>query len=267
MPTRRNLLTLAMAAVAAAFTFAPAGPAQAQSRPLTVFAAASLSTALDAVAANWKAKSGKPVALSYAASSAVARQIEQGAPADLVLTADLDWMDWLAQRSLIRPDSRVTLLGNSLVLVAPADRAATLDIAPGFPLAQALGDGRLAMADVTSVPAGRYGRAALESLGVWASVANRVAQAENVRAALLFVARGETPLGIVYRTDARPEPRVRIVGTFPATSHPPIVYPAAITASSAHPDAAAFAAFLRGPEARARFEAEGFAVLAAVPAN
>ncbi len=240
-----------------------ARPAAAQAQPVTVYAAASLSTALDAIAADWRARTGKAVVLSYAASPAVARQIEQGAPADIVVTADIDWMDWLAQRNLVRADTRTTLLGNRLVLVAPAGGAKAIAIAPGFPLAQALGDGRLAMADVTSVPAGRYGRAALESLGVWQSVANRVAQAENVRAALLFVARGEAPLGIVYQTDAAPEPRVTIVGTFPRESHPPILYPMALTATSRNPDAAAFAEHLRGASARAVFEAQGFTVLAA----
>ncbi len=260
-----NRRTLVLAGVAAAALLEPAA-ARAQA-PLTVFAAASLATALDAVAADWRAKTGKSVALSYAASSALARQIEQGAPADLVLTADVEWMDWLAQRNLVRPKTRQNLLGNGLVLVAPVGGPASVEIAPGFPLARMLGDGRLAMADVTAVPAGRYGRAALEALGVWSSIANRVAQAENVRAALLLVARGEAPLGIVYRTDARPEPRVRIVGTFPAASHPAIVYPMAVTATSRHPDAVAFAAFLNRAEARARFEAEGFSVLPAVSSN
>ncbi|MHB2168073.1 molybdate ABC transporter substrate-binding protein [Alsobacter sp. R-9] len=264
MPNRRSLLSLAAAAFAALLPF-PA--AHAVDRPLAVYAAASLSTALEGIAADWKARTGKGVTLSFAASSAVARQVEQGAPADLVLTADIDWMDWMQQRGLVRADSRVTLLGNTLVLVAPADKETHVAIGPGFALAQALGDGRLAMADVTAVPAGRYGRAALETLGVWSSVANRVVQAENVRAALLFVARGEAPLGIVYRTDASPEPRVRIVGTFPETSHPPILYPMAAVSASRHPDAAAFAEFLRGPRAKARFEAEGFSVVAALPSN
>lgn len=241
----------------------PARPGVAQSGPVTVFAAASLSTALDAIAAEWRAKTGKAVTLSYAASSALARQIEQGAPADVVLTADLDWMDWMAQRALIVPQTRQTLLGNRLVLVAPAGAKAPMTIAPGFPLAAALGDGRLAMADVTAVPAGRYGRAALEQLGVWPAVANRVAQAENVRAALLLVSRGEAPLGIVYQTDAAADPKVTIVGTFPATSHPPILYPMAVTATSRHPDATAFLDFLRGNAARAVFEGQGFTVLAA----
>ena len=253
---------LAVAALALALLL-PARAALAQSGPLTVYAAASLSTALDAIAADWRARTGKAVTLSYAASSALARQIEQGAPADVVLTADLDWMDWMAQRALIAPQTRQTLLGNRLVLVAPAGAATPLAIAPGFPLAAALGDGRLAMADVTAVPAGRYGRAALEKLGVWSAVANRVAQAENVRVALLLVSRGEAPLGIVYRTDAAADPKVKIVGTFPADSHPLILYPAAVTASSRHPDAAAFLDHLRGSFARAVFEAQGFTVLAA----
>lgn len=245
----------------------PARPALAQSAPVTVFAAASLSTALDAIAADWRATTGKALTLSYAASSALARQIEQGAPADAVLTADLDWMDWLAQRGLIVSQSRQTLLGNRLVLVAPAGSTVKLDVAAGFPLAAALGDGRLAMADVTAVPAGRYGRAALESLGVWPTVVNRVAQAENVRAALLLVSRGEAPLGIVYQTDAAADPKVTVVGMFPSDSHPPILYPMALTATSRNPDAAAFLDHLRGPAARRVFEAQGFAVLPLSPSQ
>jgi molybdate transport system substrate-binding protein len=236
------------------------GPAAAQSGPVLVFAAASLKNALDAIAAKWRTETGKPVTISYAASSALAKQIENGAPADLFVSADLDWMDYLQQRGLIDPGSRKNLLGNSLVLIAPKDRKVEVAIAPGMPLAEALGGGRLAMADPASVPAGKYGKAALIALGAWSAVAGRIAPAENVRAAMLLVARGEAPLGIVYRTDAAAEPGVRIVGVFPAGSHPPITYPMGLTKAAA-PDARAFAAYLRGGTAAGLFEAQGFTVL------
>jgi molybdate transport system substrate-binding protein len=227
-----------------------------------IFAAASLKNALDEIAAAYAKEPGKAAPrISYAASNALARQIEAGAPADLFLSADLDWMDYAQGRNLIRPDSRVGLLGNRIVLVAPKDSTTVVNLAPGLDLAAALAGGRLAMANVDAVPAGKYGKAALEKLGAWEGVKDRVAQAENVRAALLLVSRGEAPLGIVYRTDAASDPNVTIVGTFPEDAHPPIVYPAAITRASTNPDAAAFLAFLRGPEARAAFERQGFTVL------
>ena len=250
---------LAAAGMAAAFfAVAPAASAQAK---VTVFAAASLAGALDAVSEAWQAEAGGEATISYAASSALAKQIEEGAPADVFISADLDWMAYLAERDLIRPDTEVELLGNRLALVAPADSEAAAAIAPGFDLAGLLGDGRLAIANVDAVPAGRYGKAALEALGVWESVAPRLAQTENVRAALALVALGEAPLGIVYATDAAAEPAVRTVGIFPEDTHPPIVYPAAETAA-AGPDAAAFLAFLQSAPARAIFEAQGFTVLA-----
>jgi molybdate transport system substrate-binding protein len=201
------------------------------------------------------------VQTSYAASSALARQIENGAPADLFISADLDWMDYLAQRKLVRVDSRVNLVGNDLVLVAPAGRMLTLAIGPGFGLAAALGADRLAVGDPATVPAGRYAKEALTHLGVWSSVANRLAPAENVRAALLLVSRGETPLGIVYRTDALVDNGVAIVGQFPASSHAAIVYPAALTSTSS-PGAEGVLAFLRGAAAQMVFERMGFRVLA-----
>ena len=238
-----------------------ASPAVAAAGELVVFAAASLKTALDEVAAAWRRDSGKGATISYAASSTLAKQIENAAPAGLFISADLKWMDYLEQRGLIDTKTRVNLLGNTLVLVAPKDSAVRAKIAPGFPLAALLGDGHLAMAEPNTVPAGIYGKAALSRLGVWPAVEHRVAAAENVRAALALVARGEAPLGIVYRTDAAAEPGVRIVDTFPADSHPPIVYPMALT-KSASPEAAAFAAYLRGPAARKLFEAQGFTVLA-----
>jgi molybdate transport system substrate-binding protein len=234
--------------------------ATAQSGNVTVFAAASLKNALDAIAADWRKETGKKVTISYAASPTLAKQIESGAPADLFISADLDWMDYLQQRNLIDPKSRRDLLGNKLVLIAPKDSAVQPTIAPGFPLARLLGGGRLAMADPGSVPAGKYGKAALTKLGVWQDVAGRVAAAENVRAALLLVARGEAPLGIVYQTDAAVEPGVKIVEAFPAETHPAITYPMALTLS-ARAGAAEFAAHLRRAAAATQFEAQGFTVL------
>jgi molybdate transport system substrate-binding protein len=230
--------------------------AHAQARVL-VFAAASMKNALDEVVAD------APVTAiaSYASSSALAKQIAAGAPAQVFISADLAWMDYLEQRNAIRKQSRRNLVGNSLVLIAPAGSPAQVSIAPGFPLARLLGDGRLALGDPGHVPAGLYARAALESLGVWDSVKGRLAPAENVRAALALVARGEAPLGIVYATDAAAEAKVRVVGTFPAGSHPPIVYPAALTAKAAGANAEAFLAFLGSPAARRIFEKHGFTPL------
>ena len=253
---RRTLLRSLIGFSAAAF--APA--ASAGSHPVLVFAAASLKTALDGVAAQWRKESGKQVTISYAASSTLAKQIENGAPADLFISADEEWMDYLQERQLIDPKTRGDLLGNSLVLIAPRESTARVEIAPGFALAALLGTGHLAMADPSAVPAGKYGKAALAKLSVWSAVENRVAAAENVRAALLLVARGEAPLGIVYRTDAAAEPAVRIVGTFPEGSHPRIVYPLALI-RAAGPDSSAFAAYLRSPAARALFAAQGFTLI------
>ena len=261
--TRRELLArmLALAAAAALAWGAPRqASAQGQSGNLVVFAAASLKNALDAVNAQWRKETGKSARISYAASSALARQIESGAPAQVFISADLAWMDYVANKNLIRPETRSNLLGNRIVLIAPRDRATAVDIKPGFDLAKVLGDGRLAMANVDAVPAGRYGKAALEKLGVWGNVSGRLAQAENVRAALLLVSRGEAPAGIVYATDAASDKGVTIVGTFPENTHPPIVYPIALT-TSASPDAAAFLAYIKSDKARPLFEALGFAVL------
>jgi molybdate transport system substrate-binding protein len=246
--------------LAASLAFAaPACAEAAQSKPLLVFGAASLKNALDAVDSGYK---GARVKASYAASSALAKQIEAGAPADIFISADLAWMNYLEGKHLIRPETRRNLLGNALVLVAPAGSTAAIAIKPGFPLARLLGQGRLAVADTDAVPAGRYAKAALQKLGVWDSVKDRLAPAENVRAALLLVARGEVPFGIVYRTDAAVTPRVRIAGTFPADSHPPIVYPVAVTAASKAPEAAAaYVAYLKSAAARAIFAKAGFAVL------
>ena len=253
---RRSFHRLVIAGLAA---LAPQRLAFAQDRPVLVFAAASLQTALNAIAAEWARETGKRASFSYAASSALARQLDQGAPADLFASADLDWMDWSQQRNLIRAGTRTTLLGNSLVLIEPADRPMTeLAITPGFALAQAIGDGRLATGNPETVPVGKYAQQALTALGVWDGVRPRIAGADNVRAALQLVARGEARFGIVYGTDARTEPKVRVVGIFPASSHPPILYPFAVTAASANPDAAAFLAYLAGPAAARIFEAEGF---------
>lgn len=238
-----------------------AAPATVKAQNLLVFAAASLKTALDEINPQFK-QSG--VKVSYAASSALARQIEAGAPADLFLSADLDWMDYVEQKKLVKPGTRTTLLGNRIVLIAPADSKASVAIAPNFDLAGLLGrDGRLAMADIAAVPAGKYGRAALETLNVWPSVSTRIAQSDNVRAALALVARGEAPAGIVYATDAAADRAVKVLGAFPADSHPPILYPAAILQDSKHAQAAAWLAFLRSAPAKAVFEKNGFTLLAA----
>ncbi len=223
---------------------------------VTVFAAASLTDSMKAVADAYKTKTGKSVTLSFGASSALARQIEQGAQAGIFFSADTDWMDYLQQKNLIETASRRTLLGNRLVLIGAQD-SKPLTIAPHFDLAGALGGGRLALADPASVPAGKYGKAALTALGVWDSVADHLAPAENVRVALEYVARGEAPYGIVYATDARVAPQVKVAGVFPENSHPPIVYPVALT-PGATPAARDFLAFLSGPEARAIFEKAGF---------
>lgn len=230
--------------------------------PVTVFAAASLQNALTEAGQAYTAKTGTPVRFSFAGSSAIARQIEQGAPADLFVSADVEWMDYLADRKLIVPASRRDLLSNQLVLIAPKDSKISLKIVKGFPIAKALGTGRIALADPAVVPAGKYAKASFAALGVWDAVAPKVAAAENVRAALAYVARGETPLGVVYATDAQVEPKVRIVGVFPEATHPRIVYPAALTASSHNPGGAGFLGFLQSPEAGAIFKRYGFSILA-----
>ena len=240
-----------------------AAPDRARADDVVVFAAASLKDALDAINTDWQKTSGKHATISYAASSALAKQIEAAAPADVFISADLDWMDYVAKEDLIVPASRHNLLGNSLVLIAPAEsNPPPVEIKPDFPLAKMLNSGKLAMADPNAVPAGKYGKAALSKLGVWDAVSGSVAAAENVRACLLLVARGEAPYGIVYKTDAAIEPRVKIVGTFPADSVPPIVYPIAQTAASKNADAKTFITYLSGPDATKDFEHYGFTVLA-----
>ncbi|MBC7179300.1 MAG: molybdate ABC transporter substrate-binding protein [Roseovarius sp.] len=236
-------------------------PGTARAETITVFAASSLTTALAEIETGFEAASGHDLVIALSGSSSLARQIQQGAPADIFISASPDWMDVLAADGLIEPDARFDLSGNSLVLVAHGD-APPIEIGPDLDLLALLGDGRLAMALVESVPAGVYGKAALQSLGLWEAVAPQVAQANNVRAALAFVAVGEAPLGIVYATDAKAQERVTIVGTFPENSHPPIVYPVADLANRDTPAEAEFLAYLRGPQARAAFERQGFTVLA-----
>lgn len=231
-----------------------------------VFAAASLADVLRDLDEAFTARTGIHVTSSLAASSTLAKQIEAGAPADVYFSADLQWMDYLEQRGLLQPGSRHDVVGNSLVLIAPAASALRVRIAPGFDLAKLLGGGRLAVADPDSVPAGIYGREALQKLGTWSSVAARLVRAENVRAALEYVARGDAPLGIVYRTDALAEKRVRIVGVFPANSHLPIVYPVAVT-RRAGGAAARYLAFIISAEARPIFRKWGFEPLPAEPAR
>lgn len=235
-------------------------PAAAQTKGPLVLAAASLQESLTAAADAWAAQGHARPIMSFAGSSALARQIEAGAPADLFLSADQDWMDAVAAKGLLRRGTRSDLLTNRLVLIAPVGRSGQMVIRRVFPLARALGGGRLAMADPDSVPAGKYGKAALAALGVWPSVSGRVAAAENVRAALAMVERRQTPYGIVYATDARAAPGVRIVGVFPAASHPPITYPLAQLAGSRHPDAAAFRRFLLSGRGKAIFRRFGFGV-------
>ena len=234
-------------------------PSKAAADEVVVFAAASLTNALDRVAASWTAETSHTVVVSYAGSSALARQIQQGAPADVFISASVDWMDAVAGD--LREGTRRDVLGNSLVLIAHGRDAAPVTIDAGLDLAGMLGDGRLAMALVDAVPAGIYGKAALTSLGLWGGVAERVAQADNVRAALVLVAQNEAPLGIVYATDAAVADDVGVIGTFPADSHDPIVYPAAITAESTSAVAQDFLDYLGSDPARAIWEEEGFTVL------
>ncbi|MFT3810588.1 MAG: molybdate ABC transporter substrate-binding protein [Micropepsaceae bacterium] len=243
-----------IALVAAAFMVA--SPAVAADGPI-VFAAASLKGPLDEAAEAFRAGTGTAIVIAYAGSNALAKQIEEGAPAEVFISADTDWMDYLAGKSLIADDTRSDLLTNELALIAPAESAASLTIGEGFDLAGAAGDGRIAVADPDAVPAGRYARQALTALKVWEAVEPKLARTENVRAALALVARGEAAFGIVYVTDAAAEPKVRTVGVFPAALHDTIVYPAALT-RTASPEAAAFLAFLKGDAASAIFAKAGF---------
>ena len=241
----------------------PAGapPAAVQDKTLTVFAAASMKNALDEANAAYTAKTGVKVVSSYAASSALAKQLEQGAPADIFISADTDWMDYSAGKKTISDTSRINLLGNKIVLIVPKDsKLTTVTIGQGFDLAKLAGDGRIATGDVKAVPVGKYAKAALEKLGAWQAAETKFAMAESVRAALALVARGEANLGIVYETDAKVEPGVKIIGAFPADSHPAIIYPVAATAG-AKADATPYLAFLRSAAAKSIFEKYGFTFL------
>jgi molybdate transport system substrate-binding protein len=256
----RKTILAAFAAIIIVIAAAPLA-AQAQDKSITVFAAASMKNALDDVDAAFTKQTGIKVVASYDASSALMKQIEGGAPADAFVSADLKWMDYGAQKKLIKDDTRVNLLGNTLVLIAPKDsKVDHVTIAPGFDLAKLAGDGRIATGDVKAVPVGLYAQAALEKLGVWSAVEPKMAMTANVRAALVLVTRGEAPLGIVYSTDAKVEPGVKVVGVFPDDSHDPIIYPVAATVG-AKPEATRYLAFLRSQAAKTIFESCGFAVL------
>lgn len=259
---RRFRAGFGLASVLAAFVSVAAAvaPAAAQEK-VTVFAAASMKNALDNADKAWSAEAGKQVTVSYAASSALAKQIEGGAPADVFISADLDWMKYLSDKKLVKEETKTNWLANRIVLVAPKENAKPVDIKPGFDLSALLKGGKLAMGEPGSVPAGKYGKAALEKLGSWAAVEKSVAGAESVRAALALVSRGEAPYGIVYQTDAAADPGVAVVGTFPQDSHPPIVYPIAILSESKSPDAAAYVEFLKSAKAAPFFEKEGFTVI------
>jgi molybdate transport system substrate-binding protein len=240
---------------------AASSPVVAQDNSLTVFAAASMKNALDDIDAAYTARTGIRIVASYAASSALAKQIEQGAPADVFVSADTDWMDYAMRKKTIGESTRVNLLGNSIVLITPKDSSIDhVAIGPGFELAKLAGGGKIATGDVKAVPAGKYAKAALEKLGAWQTVESKFAMAENVRAALTLVTRGEAALGIVYATDARVEPGVKIVGTFPPESHPPVIYPVAAT-TTAKAEAADYLAFLRSSVAKTIFEKYGFTFL------
>lgn len=249
-------------AVATVLAFGLATPAvPATADEVVVFAAASLKDGLDAVAAAFGAETGHVVTISYAGSNALARQIIEGAPADIFVSAAVSWMDAVEEAGLVVPGTRADILGNTLVLIAHGKDAAPVEIGPGFDLPGLLGDGKLSMALVDAVPAGQYGKAALESLGLWAAVEGSVAQSENVRAALALVSAGEAPFGIVYATDAAADDNVTVVGTFPADSHPPIVYPAALLAGAADAADRAFLEALKAEAADAVFAAQGFAIM------
>jgi molybdate transport system substrate-binding protein len=261
MTTKRAPFASLMILAAAVFALGVAsltGVARAQPHPLTVYAAASLQNVMKEIGATYTKATGTPVSFSFAGSSTLARQIVEGAPVDLFISADPQWMDYVQSKGLVEGASRVDLLTNHLALIAPKPSTVTLKIAPGFPIAKALGDGRLAMADPDAVPAGLYGKAALIKLGVWPQVEARVAKGDSVRAALVFVAKGEAPLGVVYDTDAKIDPDVRIVDLFPDDTHPPILYPAAVIVSPQSPAARTFLTYLQSPSARQVFTRYGF---------
>ncbi|PWC87693.1 molybdenum ABC transporter substrate-binding protein [Azospirillum sp. TSH100] len=247
--------TVSAAILAVGLTLAaPAAMAQ----DVLVLAAASTKNAVEKLASQFKAKTGSSVTSSFAASSALAKQIENGAPADIFISADLDWMDYLQQRNLIQTASRVNLLGNELVVVVPKGSTLKPDLSKGGKLADQLGDGRLATGDPSNVPVGKYAKAALEKLGQWTAVEPKLARADSVRAALVLVSRGEVPVGIVYRTDAAVDPGVEVAAAFPPDSYPPITYPAAQVASSKNPAAAAFLDFMKSPDGMTVWKEFGF---------
>lgn len=266
--TRRGLAVLALALMMTGLTAAPllaqkpqATSPAAEKRPVVVFAAASLKTTLDEIAAAFKKDTGNELTINYASSAVLAKQIEQGAPADVFISADLPWMDYLEKGKLLEPLTRRNLLGNKLVLIEPGDQQTKLVIENGFDLAGATGDGKIAVCTIASCPAGVYAKESLESLGVWASAEPALAQAENVRAALALVSRGEARFGIVYATDAKADPKVRVVGTFPEASHKPIVYPVALLATSTNPVAPKVVSYLSSQAATKILVAQGFTIL------
>jgi molybdate transport system substrate-binding protein len=264
---RRRFWSWLLGLVLAAATFlvtlfaAEAPRAPDAPRPPIVFAAASMKTALDEVAAAWKAASGKTVSISYASSATLAKQIAQGAPPDIFISADLKWMDYLEKEKLIRAETRRNRFGNKLVLIEPSDADIKIEITKGFELAGAAGDGKIAVCAIDSCPAGIYAKEALESLGVFAGVEPKLAQVDNVRTALTLVSRGEAKLGIVYATDAKSDPSVKVIGTFPESSHSPIVYPVAMIASSTNSDAEFFLAYLSSQAATRIFLEQSFEIL------
>jgi molybdate transport system substrate-binding protein len=237
-------------------------PAAAQSAVPVVFAAASMKTALDAIAASWTAQTGATPSLVYGSSAVLAKQIEQGAPADVFISADTAWMDYLEKAQMIRPGTRRNFLGNALVLIEPSDSSVDLKIAPGFDLAGAAGDGRIAVCTIASCPGGMYAKQALTGLGIWDKVYPKLAQADNIRSALNLVARSEAHFGIVYATDAKAEPKVKVIGAFPESTHSPIIYPVAVLNDSKHPEAASFVAYLLSPAASKILIDQGFTILA-----
>lgn len=257
MMTRRAI----MAGLGLSFT---ASMVRAESA-VTLFAAASLKTALDALVAPLRAEHGIALRCVYASSSALARQIDQGAPADLFWSADREWMDWCVTRNLVQKDTLVDLLGNTLVLIAPTQTRIDQLPLTREAITHARGTGRIATGETRSVPAGKYAKQALERLGLWSDVASHLAETDNVRAALLLTARSETPLGIVYASDAMAEPRVKIVATFPASSHQPIIYPLALTRDTRHPASLTTLRFMQSATARALFATQGFAILSSMP--
>ena len=256
-PFRRRFRRLSRVAgvLALALSAATAG-----AQDVTVFAAASLTNALEEIAKAYRAKGGGAVKFSFASSSTLARQIESGAAADIFASADEQWMDYLAERKLIEPATRSSRLGNTLVLITPATDKRAVDIKPGFDLAGMIGNGKLATGDPAHVPVGRYAQQALTRLGVWDAVAPKLARTDNVRAALLLVERGEAPFGIVYGTDAAASGKVNVAGTFPADSHPPVSYPFAILAKRDRSEVKSFFEFLYGPEAQAVYRKAGFSI-------